>query len=107
MAWVFLVLAGFAEVGGVISLKLSEGFRKRKPTVASVLFGGASFYLLALSLQTLPIGTAYAVWTGIGSVGSVAVGMIFFRESKHWIRILFISFVLIGIVGLRFVSEGH
>lgn len=107
MAWLFLVLAGFAEVGGVISLKLSEGFKKWKPTIASVLFGCASFYLLSLSLRSLPIGTAYAVWTGIGSVGSVIVGMIFFRESKHWIRILFISFVVIGIAGLRFVSEGH
>lgn len=104
MAWIYLLLAGLCEIGGVTALKLSEGFSKWKPAAASFIFGFFSFYLLSLSLRTLPIGTAYAVWTGIGSVGSVIVGMLFFRESKHWLRMLFISLVVIGIIGLRFVS---
>lgn len=104
MSWVFLFLAGLCEIGGVTTLKLSEGFTKWKPAAASLLFGIISFYLLSLALQTLPVGTAYAIWTGIGSVGSVIVGMLFFRESKHWLRMLFISLVIIGIIGLRFVS---
>ncbi|KEK26051.1 DMT family transporter [Bacillus gaemokensis] len=99
-----LIIAGLCEIVGVISLKLTEGFTKIKPTISCLLFGGASFYLLSSSVQTLPVGTAYAIWTGIGSAGSVLVGMLLFKESKDIKRIIFISGIVISIVGLKVVS---
>lgn len=99
-----LIIAGLAEVGGVISLKLTEGFTKVKPFIACIIFGGLSFYLLSQSLQTLPIGIAYAIWTGIGSVGSVIIGMLFFNESKDIKRIMLISGIVISIIGLKLVA---
>jgi quaternary ammonium compound-resistance protein SugE len=104
MAWIFLVIAGFAEVGGVLSMKLSEGFKKLLPSILCIIFGAISFYLLSLSVKTLPVGTAYAIWTGIGSAGSVLVGMLFFSESKDRIRIFLISGIIISIAGLKLVS---
>ncbi|MBN3525047.1 DMT family transporter [Paenibacillus apiarius] len=101
MNWIFLILAGFAEIGGVISLKKSDGFRKLAPTLCAIAFGGASFYLLSSSLRTIPIGTAYGIWTGIGSAGSVLAGMIFFKEPKEWKRLLFISLIVISLIGLK------
>lgn len=104
MEWMMLVIAGLAEIGGVISLKLSEGYTKMKPMICSLFFAGISFYLLSASVQTLPVGTAYAIWTGIGSAGSVVVGMLFFKESKDVRRIVFISGIIISIIGLKLVS---
>ncbi|ATF10840.1 multidrug efflux SMR transporter [Brevibacillus sp. HB1.2] len=104
MAWAMLIIAGFAEIGGVISLKLTEGFTKWKPTVACLIFASISFYLLSSAVQTLPVGTAYAVWTGIGSAGSVLVGMLFFKESRDRKRILFMTGIVISIVGLKFIA---
>ncbi|PWW20294.1 quaternary ammonium compound-resistance protein SugE [Cytobacillus oceanisediminis] len=104
MAWMMLIIAGLAEIGGVISLKLTEGFTKIKPTISCLLFAGISFYLLSASVQTLPVGTAYAIWTGIGSAGSILIGMLFFKESKDIKRIILISGIVISIIGLKFVS---
>ncbi len=101
MAWILLIIAGLCEIVGVISLKLTESFTKVKPTITCILFGGLSFYLLSSAVQTLPVGTAYAIWTGIGSAGSVLVGMLFFHESKDIIRILLISGIVISIIGLK------
>lgn len=105
MAWIVLLIAGFAEIGGVISLKLSEGFTKLRPSLMTIMFGGLSFFMLSVSLKALPVGTAYAIWTGIGSAGSVLIGMFLFKEPRNRIQLLLISCVIISIVGLRF-TEG-
>ncbi|MGA9288094.1 MAG: multidrug efflux SMR transporter [Anaerobacillus sp.] len=105
MAWIVLLIAGFGEVGGVVSLKLSEGFTKLKPSVFTILFGGLSFFMLSLALKVLPIGTAYAIWTGIGSAGSVFIGMYWFKEPKNRIQIFLITCIVISVIGLR-VAEG-
>ncbi|MBM7702406.1 DMT family transporter [Metabacillus iocasae] len=104
MAWITLILAGFCEVGLVIFLKLSDGFKRLWPSLGFILFGGLSFYLLSLSLVDLPIGTAYAIWTGIGSAGSVVVGMLFFKEPKDIKRILLILCIITGVVGLKLTA---
>ncbi|KIV53227.1 hypothetical protein AM501_30075 [Aneurinibacillus migulanus] len=106
MAWIFLIFAGIAEIVGVICLKLAEGFTRLKPTIAFIAVGGMSLYLLSLALRTIPIGTAYGIWTGIGSVGTVLAGMLFFKEPKDIKRLLLISCIIIGIIGLK-VTSGH
>lgn len=106
MAWVFLLIAGFAEVGSVISLKLADGFKKFLPSVACLFFGSLSFYFLSLSLTSLPVGTAYAIWTAIGIVGSVLAGMIFFNEPRSLRLTLLIMCIITGAVGIKMTS-GH
>ncbi|TDK59858.1 multidrug efflux SMR transporter [Bacillus salipaludis] len=104
MAWLLLLLAGFAEIGSVISLKRAEGFKKFLPTVSCLVFGSFSFYFLSLSLKVLPIGPAYAIWTSIGSVGSVLVGMVYFKEPRNSKRIFLILCIIIGAVGVKITS---
>ncbi|MBH0231177.1 multidrug efflux SMR transporter [Halobacillus yeomjeoni] len=104
MAWVFLLLAGFGEMSGMFFLKLSDGFTKLKPTILAVTSGAVSFYFLSLSLQEVQIGTAYGIWTGIGSVGTVLLGIFFFKEKVNRKRILFIICILAGVIGLKMVS---
>lgn len=106
LAWFFLVIAGFAEVGSVISLKHAEGFKKFRPSVACLFFGILSFYFLSLALTSLPVGTAYAIWTGIGSAGSVIAGIIFFKEPRSFRLTLFIMCIIVGAVGIKMTS-GH
>jgi quaternary ammonium compound-resistance protein SugE len=106
MSWVFLILAGLVEISFAVSLKLNEGFTRLGFSLMTAVSGIASFGLLSLALKHIPIGTAYAVWTGIGAVGTVIVGMIFFQEPRDLARIGFITLIVIGIVGLRFVSPG-
>ncbi|MCA0988739.1 DMT family transporter [Guptibacillus algicola] len=105
MAWIALLIAGLAEVGGVISLKLSNGFKKLKPSIMTIAFGGLSFFMLSVSLKALPVGTAYAIWTGIGSAGSVLIGMYWFKEPRNRMQLVLISCIVISVVGLR-VTEG-
>ncbi|GAA0322155.1 quaternary ammonium compound efflux SMR transporter SugE2 [Bacillus carboniphilus] len=104
MAWVWLILAGFGEVAFVIFMKLSNGFKKISYTVFTVLAGAFSFYFLSRALITIPLGTGYAIWTGIGAAGSVVLGMLFFNESKDIKRILFLSLIVISVVGLKVVG---
>lgn len=104
MAWVALVIAGLLEVGWATAMKLSEGFTRLGPTVATIGLMIISFGLLSYSMRTLPLGTAYGVWTGIGAVGSVVVGMLFMGESRDLVRLLCILLILGGIVGLRLTS---
>jgi len=104
MSWIFLLIAGLAEIGSVISLKQANGFTKWFPSIACLFFGSLSFYFLSLSLKTLPIGPAYAIWTAIGSVGSVLFGMIFFQESRDRKRIALIICILIGAIGVKITS---
>ncbi|WP_270180668.1 DMT family transporter [Alkalihalobacillus sp. CinArs1] len=105
MAWIALLIAGIAEIGGVTSLKLSNGFRNLKASLMTIAFGMLSFFMLSLSLKALPVGTAYAIWTGIGSAGSVLIGMYWFKEPRNRIQLLLISFIVISVVGLK-VTEG-
>lgn len=104
MAWVWLILAGFGEVAFVIFMKLSNGFKKFTYTLLTVLAGAFSFYFLSRALITIPLGTGYAIWTGIGAAGSVVLGMLFFNESKDIKRILFLSLIVISVVGLKVVG---
>jgi quaternary ammonium compound-resistance protein SugE len=104
MEWIYLVIAGFFEVGWAIGLKYSEGFTKILPSILTVIGMVASFYFLSLSLKSLPLGNAYAIWTGIGTVGTVVLGIILFKEPINVTRMICILFIVIGIVGLKLVS---
>ena len=105
MAWVILAVAGLLEIGWAIGLKYTDGFTRPGPTVATVAAMVISLVLLGLAMRTLPVGTAYAVWTGIGTVGTVLLGMFLFGESAHPIRLLFIAMIVGGIVGLKLVTS--
>ncbi len=101
MAWGILIAAGGLEVFWATFLKLSEGFTKPLYTVLTFAGMAASFLLLARATRTLPLGTAYAVWTGIGALGALIVGVLLFRESLTPARLLFAALLLIGIIGLK------
>lgn len=106
MAWFYLFVAGLFEIGWAIGLKYTEGFSKVVPSVVTVALMVASFNFLAISLKTLPIGTAYAVWTGIGAVGTAAIGIAFLEESADLLRVASIFLIVVGIVGLKLSSPG-
>lgn len=101
MAWLYLISAGLFEIAFAISLKLSEGFTKTKWVLLFIFFGTCSFYLLSKSLTKIPLGTAYLVWTGIGGVGAVIIGILFFNEPTTYMRIFFIALAITSIVGLK------
>jgi quaternary ammonium compound-resistance protein SugE len=103
-AWLMLVVAGLMETGWAVGLKYTQGFTRPLPSVATVLFMIGSFFFLYRSLNELPVGTAYAVWTGIGIIGTVLFGIFFFGESRELIRILCILLILSGIIGLWVVT---
>ncbi|MGC5772730.1 DMT family transporter [Paenibacillus pabuli] len=104
MSWILLVLAGFFEIGGVIFLKLSEGFTKLKHTITFAVFLGLSFIFLSLSLKEIPISIGYGIWTGIGASGSVLLGMYVFKEPKNLKKLTLVSGIIVSIVGLKLVS---
>lgn len=104
MAWLYLIVAGLFEVAWAIGLKYTEGFSRLWPSLGTVAAMAVSFWLLALSLTSLPIGTAYAVWTGIGAVGTALLGIALFGESADLPRLLCIGLIVGGIVGLKLVS---
>lgn len=104
MAWIILVIAGLFEIGWATSMKLSDGFTRIGPTIATIVLMVISFVMLAYAMRVLPLGTAYGVWTGIGAVGSVLVGILFMGESRDVIRLLCIGLILAGIVGLRLTA---
>lgn len=101
MAWVLLIVAGLLETAFAVSLKFSEGFTRLWPTVAFGVFAAASFTLLNIALRTLPVGTAYAVWTGIGAAGTAIVGMAFLGDAVSTVRILSVVLIVAGVVGLN------
>jgi quaternary ammonium compound-resistance protein SugE len=105
MAWIYLFIAGLFEIGWAIGLKYTDGFNKLWPSVFTIATMILSFYFLSSAIKTIPIGTAYAIWTGIGAVGTAILGIILFNESKEFIRIFFIFLIVIGIVGLKFFSK--
>ncbi|MBV34631.1 MAG: quaternary ammonium compound-resistance protein SugE [Rickettsiales bacterium] len=107
MAWLYLCIAGLFECAWAIGLKYTEGFTKPVPTVLTVVAMIISFWLLSIAMKSIPVGTAYAVWTGIGAVGVAILGMFLFNESKDILRILCLLLIVTGIVGLKLVSKGE
>ena len=105
MAWIYLIIAGLFEIGWAIGLKYTEGFTKLWPSVITIVTMILSFYFLSTAVKTIPIGTAYAIWTGIGAVGTAMLGIFLFGESKEFIRLFFIFLIVIGIVGLKIFSK--
>ena len=101
MGWIFLFAAGLSEIIFALSLKYNEGFTKLYPSIITMLSGGSSFYLLMWAIKTLPLGTAYAIWTGMGAVGVAILSILLFKESIDWLRLASIGFIVIGIVGLK------
>jgi quaternary ammonium compound-resistance protein SugE len=104
MAWVILVLAGLFEVGWAVGLKFSQGFTRAGPSVLTVAAMAVSLTLLGIALRTLPLGTAYAVWTGIGAVGTVIVGIGLFGEPAGAARLACAGLIVAGILGLKLTS---
>ena len=105
MAWILLVIAGFFEVGWAVFLKLSDGFKHLGPSIVFVVCTIASLALLSFSLKSLPVGTAYAAWTGIGAAGTAIVGMLFLNDPVGVVRILSIVLIIGGVVGLNLSSS--
>ena len=101
MSWLLLLLAGLFEIAWALGLKYSEGFTRLWPSVLTVCALIASLTLLGLSLRQLPLGTAYAVWSGIGALGTVTLGVLLFGESVSPLRLVSVGFILIGIAGLK------
>jgi len=101
MAWTILIFAGVLEVVWLVALRHSESFARPAYSVLSVVIAWLSFLLLALALRTIPAGTAYAVWTGVGAAGSAIAGILLFGESREAIRLLFIGLIVAGVVGLK------
>jgi quaternary ammonium compound-resistance protein SugE len=105
MAWVYLIIAGCFEIGFTTSLKLSNNFSQRWWSVMFFVSITLSFYFLNKAIETIPMGTAYAVWTGIGAVGTVIIGVIFFREPSDFWRLFFLFLLIGSILGLKLVSS--
>lgn len=104
LAWILLVVAGLLEIVWAISMKASQGFTKAHYATITLIAAALSFWLLGLAMRQLPVGTAYAVWTGIGVVGAAILGIVFFGESLSFVRIGCIALIVIGIVGLKFLG---
>ncbi|MBN9528977.1 MAG: quaternary ammonium compound efflux SMR transporter SugE [Alphaproteobacteria bacterium] len=105
MAWVILVLAGLFEIGWAVGLKYTDGFTRLWPTVGTIASMLVSLGLLGLALKSLPLGTAYAVWTGVGTVGTAILGIVLLGESAAVMRLVCIGLIVAGIVGLKLVSS--
>jgi quaternary ammonium compound-resistance protein SugE len=101
MTWILLFVAGLFEIGFALGLKYSEGFSRLLPTLGMIAAGALSFYLLSTAMKTLPAGTAYAVWTGIGAAGTAVVGILLLGESASPLRVASLALIVAGVVGLR------
>lgn len=104
MAWIYLIIASLFEVAWAIGLKYTEGWTKLYPSLFTMAGMLASFYFLSLAVNALPIGTAYAIWTGIGAVGTAILGIVLFGESRDLARLLCIGLILAGIIGLKLTT---
>lgn len=105
LAWIYLLIAGLFEAAWAIGLKYTQGFTRLWPSVFTIIAMAISLYFLGLALKNLPVGTAYAVWTGIGAFVTVILGIILFGESVHFARIFFLFLLLVSIVGLKFTAS--
>lgn len=104
MAFVFLVLAGILEIGWAVGMKYTDNFTKLAPTSLTILSMIFSLYFLSLAMKEIPLGTAYAIWTGIGIVGTCILGVILFGESTSILKFIFIGCILVGIIGLKLIE---
>lgn len=104
MAWLLVVIAGLCETGFAVSLKASEGFTRLVPSLLFLAFAATSFFLLSTALRSLPVGSAYAVWTGIGAAGTAVFGMVFLSESSEAAKLVSIVLIVAGVVGLQLTS---
>ncbi|MCW0366996.1 Guanidinium exporter [Xanthomonas sacchari] len=105
MPWIYLLLAGLFEIGFALGLKYSEGFTRPWPTVATLAGAGLSLWLLTQALKHIPLGTAYAIWTGIGALGTAMLGIALFGDSASPARLACIGLIVVGVIGLKLV--GH
>jgi quaternary ammonium compound-resistance protein SugE len=104
MSWILLVLAGLFEIAWAVGLKYTEGFTRLWPSMGTLTAIVVSLALLGVAVQSLPLGTAYAVWTGIGAVGTVLLGVVLFGESASLLRLACVGLILIGLIGLKLVT---
>ncbi|MBX7067080.1 MAG: multidrug efflux SMR transporter [Parachlamydiales bacterium] len=100
-SWIYLIVAGIFEIFFTIGLKYSQGFTRLIPSIITIIFIFFSYFFVSLAMKTISIGTAYAVWAGIGAAGAVICGIVFFGDSYHFIRIISIALIIIGIFGLK------
>ena len=106
MAWVILVIAGLFEVGWAIGLKYTEGFTRLWPTIGTVAAMIISLGLLGIAMKSLPVGTSYAVWVGVGAVGTVILGIVLLGEAANAPRLISVAFIIAGIIGLKLATPG-
>lgn len=106
MPWLLLILAGLLEVGWAIGLKYTEGFTRLWPSIGTALAMIVSLVLLGIAMKSLPVGTAYAVWVGVGAVGTVILGIVLFAEPANALRLVSVGFIIAGIVGLKLATPG-
>lgn len=106
MHWVLLVTAGILEIGWAVGLKYTAGFTRFWPTAGTLLAMVLSVVLLGVAMKSLPVGTAYAIWVGIGSVGTVILGMVLFQEPANIFRLLSVGLIIAGIIGLKLATPG-
>lgn len=104
MSWIYLFFAGLFEIGWAVGLKYSHGFTRLMPSVLTIAAMGVSLFLLGLALRSLPLGTAYAIWTGIGTIGTAILGIMLFSEPAEALRLVCIGMIAAGIIGLKLVS---
>ena len=104
MHWIYLVIAGFLEIAFASLLKMSDGFTKIWPIIGFTLISFVSLFFLTKAMKVIPLGTAYAIWTGIGAVGTVLIGIFFYDDPVNFSRIFFLSIIILSLVGLKLVS---
>ncbi|WP_296167007.1 multidrug efflux SMR transporter [uncultured Brevundimonas sp.] len=107
MAWIYLLIAGLLEIVWAFSMKQSEGFTRLGPSLVTLVAMVASFGLLSLSMKTLPLGTAYTIWTGIGAIGAFVVGILWLNEGVHPMRVAAAGLIVAGLVLMRLAPTGH
>lgn len=106
MAWAILIAAGLFEVGWAIGLKYTEGFTQLWPTIGTILAIIISLWLLGIAMQSLPVGTAYSIWVGVGVVGTVTLGVVLFGEPVNAARLISVALIITGIIGLKLTTPG-
>jgi len=105
MAWIYLVIAGLLETGWAIGLKYTDGFTRLVPSLLTATAIAASMFLLAIAARTIPIGTAYAIWVGIGAVGAVLLGIVLFDEPRDASRLFFVALLVVALIGLKLTAR--
>ena len=103
-AWFYLIFAGILEIGFASMIKLTQNFTKPLPTLLFLIFAIASFYMLTKAIEQIPVGTAYAVWTGIGAAGTVLIGIFFYNDPASMLRLFFLFTLIASLIGLKLVS---